>query len=103
MRNVILNQLIPGTSPTWFDQVETIYDAKTLPTHDTAGYLMIADTDSIGPIDKRARKVHDEYTKDAQAPDEDYYPGNVYDTTEGSYMGKSEDEGNLIRTTPTPH
>ena len=40
----------------------------------------IADTDSIKPIGKRARKVHDKYTKAAQALDEEYYP----DTPAGS-------------------
>ena len=32
------------------------------------------------PIDKRAREVHDEYTKAAHAPHEEYYP----DTPAGS-------------------
>ena len=41
---------------------------------------MIADKDSIKPIDKRAREVYGEYTKAAQALDEEYYP----DTPEGS-------------------
>ena len=45
-RNAILNQLIPGTSPTWFDQVETTCDVKALPPHGTSGYFPIADTDS---------------------------------------------------------
>jgi len=80
VRNAILNQLIPSTSPTWFDQIETICDLKTLSPHDTSGYVSIADTDYIKPIDKRARKVHDEYTKAAQALDEKYYP----DTPTGS-------------------
>ena len=42
--------------------------------HGSSGYFSIADTDSIKPIDKRARKVHVEYTKAAQALDEEYYP-----------------------------
>ena len=60
VRNAILNQLIPSTSPTWFDQVGTICDVRALSQHDTSGYFSIADTDSIQPIAKRARKVHDE-------------------------------------------
>jgi hypothetical protein len=55
VRNATLNQLIPCSSPTWFGQVETIFDVKTLLPHDTSGYFPIADTDSIKPIDKRAR------------------------------------------------
>jgi len=68
VRNAMLNQLIPSTSPTWFDQAETICDVRTLSPHDTSGYFSIADTDSIKPIGKRARKVHDEYTKAARRP-----------------------------------
>ena len=30
VRNTILNQLIPSISPTWFDQIETICDVRTL-------------------------------------------------------------------------
>ena len=62
VRNAILNQLIPSTFPTWFNQAEAICDVKTLSPLDTSGYFSIADTGSIGLIDKRARKVHDEYT-----------------------------------------
>jgi hypothetical protein len=80
VRNAILNQLIPGTSPTWFDQAETICDDKTLQPHGTSGYFSIADTDSIKPIGKRAWKVHDEYNMAVQALDEECYP----DTLTGS-------------------
>jgi hypothetical protein len=80
VRNAILNQLISSTSPTWFDQVEAICDVKTLSPHGTSGYFAIADTVSMGPIGKRARKVHGQYTKAAQALDEEYYP----DTPTGS-------------------
>ena len=80
VRNAILNQLISYTTPTWFDQVETICDVKALSPHDSSGYFSIANTDSIKPIDKRARKVHSEYTKAAQTLDEEYYP----DTPAGS-------------------
>ena len=79
-RNAILDQFIPSTSPTWLDQVETICDVKALSPHDTSVYFSIADTDSIKPIDKRARKVHDEYTMAAQALDEECY----LDTPTGS-------------------
>ena len=75
VRNTIQNQLIPSTSPTWFGQVETICDVSTLSPHDTAGYFSVADTNSIKPIDKRAQKAHDKYTKAAQGPGEVYYPG----------------------------
>ena len=64
----------------WLDQVETICDVKTLSPLNTYGNFSIADMDSIKPIDKRARKVHDKYTKAAQALDEEYYP----DTPTGS-------------------
>ena len=37
VRNAILNQLIPGTSPTWFDQAETICDVRALSPHGTSG------------------------------------------------------------------
>ena len=47
MRNAILNQLIPGTSPTWSDQAEAICDVMTLLLHDTFGYYSIVDADSI--------------------------------------------------------
>jgi SepF-like predicted cell division protein (DUF552 family) len=70
VRKAILNQLIPSTSSTWFGQVETICDIMALSTQGTSGYFPIADTDSIKPIDKRARKVHDECTMAAQALDE---------------------------------
>lgn len=80
MRNAIFNQLISYTTPTWFDQVETICDVKTLSPHDSSGYFSIADTDSIKSIDKRARKVHNEYTKAAQTLNKEYYP----DTPAGS-------------------
>ena len=36
------------------------------------GHCSIADTDSIKPIGKRARKVHDEYTRAVQALDEEH-------------------------------
>ena len=85
VRNAIFNQLISYTTPTWFDQVETICDVKTLSPHDSSGYFSIADTDSVKPIDKRARKVHSEYTKAAQILDKEYYP----DTPPGS-MGPVE-------------
>ena len=55
-------------------------DVKTLSPHGTSGYVSIADADSIKPIDKRARKVHDEYTKAAQALDEEYYPDTPTDS-----------------------
>jgi hypothetical protein len=63
-----------------FDRVETICDVKVLSPRDTSGYFSIADTDSIKSIDKRAREVYGEYTKAAQALDEEYYP----DTPTGS-------------------
>ena len=69
-RNAILNQLISSTSSTWFGQVGTICDVKALSPHDTSGCFSIPDTGSIKPIDKRARKVHDEYTKAVHALDE---------------------------------
>ena len=74
MRGAVLNQLIPSTSPTWFDQAEAICDVKALSPHGTSGCISIADTESIRPIDKRGREVHDEYTKAAQALGEEYYP-----------------------------
>ena len=52
-----------------FDQVETIFDVKTLSPHDTSGYFSIADTDPVMITGKRTRKAHDEYTK---ALDEKY-------------------------------
>ena len=63
VRNATLTHITPNTSPTCFDPVETICDVKALSPHDSSGYFSIADTDPIKPIDKRARKVHSEYTK----------------------------------------
>ena len=71
MRNAILNQHIQSTSPAWFDEAEAICNAKTHSPQDTPGNFSITDTDSIKPIDKRARKGHGEYTKDAHALDEE--------------------------------
>ena len=62
VKNVILNGPIPTDSPTWLGQAGISFDVKALSPHDTYGYFSIADTDSIKPIDKRARKVHGEYT-----------------------------------------
>ena len=81
--NASLNRLIQSTSPTWFDQVGAICDNRALSPHATPWYFSIADTDSIKPIGKRARKVHGEYSKASQALDEGYYP----DTPTGSNGG----------------
>ena len=68
---------IQSTLLTWFGHVDTICDDRTLSPHDTTpGYFSIADTDSIKPINKRARKDQDEYTKAAQALGEEILPGH---------------------------
>ena len=72
VRNAVLNQPIPSTSPTLFDQAEATCVARALSPHGTSGYISIADTDPIKPIDKCARKVLGEYTMAAQALDGEY-------------------------------
>ena len=74
MKNAILNQLISYTTPAWFGQIGTICDVKTHSPHDSTPDFPIADTDSTKAIDKRARKVHNEYTRAAQTLDEEFYP-----------------------------
>ena len=57
VRNANLNQPIPRTSPTWFDQAGAICNVKTLLPHDTSGYFSIGDTDPIKPIDKSSQEL----------------------------------------------
>ena len=53
-------------------QTVTIRDVKALSPPGTSGYFPIADTDSINPIGKRARKVHGDNTKASLTLDEEY-------------------------------
>ena len=75
--SAILYGLISSTSPARIGQVETNCDVMKLSPYDTSGYFSIADTDSIKPIDKHARKVHVDSTRAAQALDGEYNPGAI--------------------------
>jgi hypothetical protein len=59
----------PSVAQSKRPKAETICDVKTLSPHDSSGYFSIADTDSIKPIDKLARKVHSEYAKACDTPE----------------------------------